>query len=215
MATSALITDMSQPLATCAGNAIETAEAVRYLTGAVRSPRLHEITMALCAEMLLAGGLAADEATARARLQQALDSGRAAEIFGRMVAAMGGPSDFVENVDRHFEAAPLVRPLLADRDGFIASTDCRGIGMAVCALGGGRRLASDVLDFRVGLTELVELGQHVDATTPLAVIHAADEASWQDAARRVREAIVLADSAPAALPLVCRTLRRDDLKESS
>ncbi|WP_028537224.1 thymidine phosphorylase [Paludibacterium yongneupense] len=215
MATSALITDMSQPLACCAGNAIETAEAVRYLTGAARTPRLHEITMALCAEMLIAGGLSPDETDARTRLQAALDSGRAAEIFGRMVAAMGGPVDFVENYARHFEAAPLVRPVLAERAGIVGEMDCRGMGMAVCALGGGRRLASDVLDFRVGLTDLVERGQPVDAATPLAVIHAADEASWQDAARRVRQAIVVADAAPEVLPLVCRTLRRDDILEAS
>ena len=107
-----------------------------------------------------------DEAEARDKLQTALDSGRAAEIFGRMVAALGGPADFMENYDSHMAPAPIVRPVLAERAGFVGGMDTRGIGMAVCALGGGRRLPSDELDFRVGLSRFVELGQRIDAGVP-------------------------------------------------
>ncbi|PXX49457.1 MULTISPECIES: thymidine phosphorylase [Aquitalea] len=206
--TSALITDMSQPLASTAGNSLETAEAVRYLKGDERNPRLHAITMALCSEMLLAGGLAASEDDARLQLEQALDSGRAAEIFARMVAELGGPADFVEHPARYLAPAPLVRPVYAERSGFVAAMDTRALGMAVCALGGGRRLASDQLDYRVGLTQFVELGQWVAADQPLLLIHAADEAGADEAARRIRSAISLSEAAPAALPLVYQTIHR-------
>jgi len=56
--TSALLTDMNQVLASSAGNAVEVREAVRYLTGEYRNPRIHEVTLALCAEMLISAGLA-------------------------------------------------------------------------------------------------------------------------------------------------------------
>ncbi|AVG14405.1 thymidine phosphorylase [Chromobacterium sp. TRC.1.1.SA] len=207
VATTALITEMSQPLASTAGNSIETREAVRYLKGDERNPRLHEVTMALCAQMLIGGKLAADEADARAKLQAGLDSGRAAEIFGRMVTALGGPADFMENYDRHLAPAPIVRPVYADRSGYVGAMDTRGIGMAVCALGGGRRLATDVLDFRVGLSQFVELGQNIGKDTPLMMIHAADEASFEDAARRVKAAIRVDDAAPSELPLVYQIIR--------
>ncbi|MCD4483856.1 thymidine phosphorylase [Chromobacterium vaccinii] len=207
VATTALITEMSQPLASTAGNSIETREAVRYLKGDERNPRLHEVTMALCAQMLIGGKLAADEADARAKLQAGLDSGRAAEIFGRMVTALGGPADFMENYDRHLAPAPIVRPVYADCAGYIGAMDTRGIGMAVCALGGGRRLASDVLDFRVGLSQFVELGQNIGKDTPLMMIHAADEASFEDAARRVKAAIRVDEAAPSELPLVYQIIR--------
>lgn len=207
VATTALITEMSQPLASTAGNSIETREAVRYLKGDERNPRLHEVTMALCAQMLIGGKLAADEADARAKLQAGLDSGRAAEIFGRMVTALGGPADFMENYDRHLAPAPIVRPVYADRAGYVGAMDTRGIGMAVCALGGGRRLATDVLDFRVGLSQFVELGQNIGKDTPLMMIHAADEASFEDAARRVKAAIRVDDAAPSELPLVYQIIR--------
>ncbi|MCD5329143.1 thymidine phosphorylase [Chromobacterium piscinae] len=207
VATTALITEMSQPLASTAGNSIETREAVRYLKGDERNPRLHEVTMALCAQMLIGGKLASDEADARAKLQAGLDSGRAAEIFGRMVTALGGPADFMENYDRHLVPAPIVRPVYADRSGYVGAMDTRGIGMAVCALGGGRRLATDVLDFRVGLSQFVELGQNIGKDTPLMMIHAADEASFEDAARRVKAAIRVDEAAPSELPLVYQIIR--------
>ncbi|GGY26125.1 thymidine phosphorylase [Paludibacterium paludis] len=209
VATSALVTDMNQPLATTAGNSLETIEAVRYLKGEHRAARLHEITMALCAEMLIAGSLARDEAEARGKLQHALDSGRAAEVFGRMVAEMGGPADFMDAPERHLEAAPIIRPVYADRAGFVSSMDTRGLGMAVCALGGGRRQSGDTLDYRVGLSHFVELGQSLTLETPLAMVHAASEESWQEAARRVRASVALADEAPTVNPLVHRIIRRD------
>ncbi len=79
--TTALLTDMNQVLASSAGNALEVREAVQFLTGAYRNPRLLEVTMALCSEMLISGGLAATAQEAQAKLQAVLDNGRAAEIF--------------------------------------------------------------------------------------------------------------------------------------
>ncbi len=207
VATSALITDMSQPLASTAGNSIETREAVRYLMGDERNPRLHEVTMALCAEMLLASGLASDEADARARLTVALDSGRAAEIFGRMVSELGGPVDFLEHYDRYLAPAPIVRPVYAGGSGFVGGMDTRGLGMAVCALGGGRRQSGDQLDYRVGLSGFVELGARMEADTPLLFVHAADEAGFAEAERRVRAAVSLTPTAPSLPPLVYQTIR--------
>ncbi len=209
--TSALLTDMNQPLASCAGNALEVREAVRYLTGEQRTPRLHEVTMALCADMLVAAGLAADEAAARARLQQVLDNGAAAERFGRMVAALGGPTDFLQRYDNYLQTAPYSRPLLAGEAGFVSAMDTRAIGLSVVALGGGRLRASDTIDYRVGLTDFCTLGQAVSADQPLLWIHARDEQSWQEAAQRLRPAIQLASTPAAANPEVYRRITAADV----
>lgn len=202
MATRAVVTDMNQPLATTAGNALETLEAVHYLTGAFRAERLHQVTLSLGAQMLLAGKLCNSEQEARDRLQEALDSGRAAEVFARMVASMGGPVDFIERPHDYLGAAPLVRPVCAEQEGWVSAMDTRGLGLAVCALGGGRRHSSDALDYRVGLSHFVEQGQWVTLSTPLAVIHAADEGRWQEAAHRVRCAITVSDQCPQSNPLI-------------
>lgn len=204
--TTALLTDMNQVLASSAGNAVEVREAVRFLTGEYRNPRLLEVTMALCVEMLRSGGLAKDDADARSQLQAVLDNGKAAEIFGRMIAAQKGPADFIENYDRYLPQATLSKPVYAEGNGIVSAMDTRALGMAVVSLGGGRRRASDPIDYSVGLTNMAQLGQQVDTRQPLAMIHANSEAAWQQAAAEVRAAIVLSDSAPEITPVVYRRI---------
>ncbi|WNN48010.1 thymidine phosphorylase [Siccibacter colletis] len=204
--TTALLTDMNQVLASSAGNAVEVREAVQFLTGEYRNPRLLEVTMALCVEMLISGKLARDEADARRQLQTVLDNGKAAEVFGRMVAAQKGPVDFIENYDRYLPTATLTKAVYADRAGYVSEMDTRALGMAVVSMGGGRRQASDTIDYSVGFTEMARLGEKVDSERPLAVIHAKSEASWQDAALAVKAAIQVAENAPEETPVVYRRI---------
>ncbi|HAI6834830.1 TPA: thymidine phosphorylase [Escherichia coli] len=204
--TTALLTDMNQVLASSAGNAVEVREAVQFLTGEYRNPRLFDVTMALCVEMLTSGKLAKDDAEARAKLQAVLDNGKAAEVFGRMVAAQKGPTDFVENYAKYLPTAMLTKAVYADTEGFVSDMDTRALGMAVVAMGGGRRQASDTIDYSVGFTDMARLGDQVDGQRPLAVIHAKDENSWQEAAKAVKAAIKLADKAPESTPTVYRRI---------
>ncbi|MCF7741700.1 thymidine phosphorylase [Aeromonas veronii] len=209
--TSALLTDMNQVLASSAGNAVEVREAVRYLTGEYRNPRIHEVTMALCAEMLISAGLASDERDARAKLQAVLDNGKAAEIFGRMVTGLGGPADFMERYDAYLPKAAIVRPVFAANSGFVTAMDTRELGLAVVAMGGGRRAAGDKLDYAVGLTDFIRLGQSVDADKPIAMIHAQTEEQYAQAVSMVQAAVRIGGERPEALPEVYRRITLADL----
>ncbi|WP_336797225.1 thymidine phosphorylase [Erwinia aphidicola] len=204
--TTALLTDMNQVLASSAGNALEVREAVQFLTGAYRNPRLLEVTMALCSEMLISGGLAATAQEAQAKLQAVLDNGRAAEVFGRMVAAQKGPLDFIERMDHYLPAPMLSKAVYADRPGIVGAMDTRALGMAVVSMGGGRRRASDSIDYSVGFSEMAQLGDSVDAQRPLAVIHAATEASWQEAAAAVKRAVAVGSEQPQVTPVIYRRI---------
>lgn len=207
MQTSAILTDMNESLAPYAGNALEVRGAMDYLTGRSRPARLHEVTLALCAEMLVLGGLAATEEEARVKLMAALDSGEAAERFSRMVSALGGPADLVDNPDKHLEKAPFVVPAPALSAGFANVRDCRAIGLAVVALGGGRRRPSDSIDFAVGLTDLVGLGEPVAVGQPLAMVHARTETAAQQAVKEIQEAYAISAVALTANPVIYRTIR--------
>lgn len=186
--TGALITDMNEPLASAAGNALEVRNAIEFLSGNHQDPRLRETIIALCAHALILCGRAQKEEVARAMCEEALQSGAAAEKFGQMVAALGGPTDLMENTDKHLEKAPIVRDVMARRSGTIAAINTRSVGMAVVALGGGRRTPADTIDFAVGFDRLLGLGTKVGADTPIARIHARDETSAAEAARRLTEA---------------------------
>ncbi len=103
--TTALLTDMNEPLADCAGNAIEVQNAVDFLKGQKSGTRLEEVTLALGAEMLVNAGVERDQSEALGRCAKVLASGEAAEIFGRMVAELGGPTDFMDKAKSICRAA--------------------------------------------------------------------------------------------------------------
>ena len=199
---SALLTDMNQSLAPCAGNAIEVRCALDYLSGKARPARLHEVTLALCAEGLVSSGLASDLGEARKTLQASLDSGAAAERFARMVRLLGGPADLFERPDAYLERAPVVVDLPAPRAGVVAAFDTRALGLAVVALGGGRLRSDQVSDPAVGFSEIVELGASVSAGQALLRVHARSEAAAALAIEMALKGISIDEAARAEIPLV-------------
>lgn len=193
--TTALITDMNQVLGHSAGHVTEMMEAIEYLTGARRDLRLDHVTRALVSEMLVVGGLCRSTAEAASRIETALASGRAAELFGRMVAALGGPADLVERPGAHLSSAPVVKPCTAEQAGRIGRIDIRAIGLALIELGGGRRRAQDAIDHRVGFSEFRGLGEQVGPREPICLVHAVDGASWARAAQAIRAAVSVTQGA--------------------
>jgi thymidine phosphorylase len=200
--TTALLTDMNQPLGHSAGNGIEVREAIDFLTGRRREARLTKVTLALSAELIVLGGLVPDAGAARARLDLALSSGRATEHFQRMVAGLGGPTDLVERPDRYLAQATVERPVLPTRAGFVAAVDTRGVGLAVMALGGGRRVTEDRIDHAVGLTEFAPIGGAVGPDRPLAIVHARSEGDAETAIAALHQAYRVADTVEAVSPAV-------------
>ncbi|PCE30404.1 thymidine phosphorylase [Burkholderia ubonensis] len=202
MKTTAILTDMNQSLAPCAGNAIEVACAIDYLTGKSRPARLHEVTMALSAQLLVTGGLAGDAARAHAMLQQALDSGAAAERFAKMIAMLGGPADLIDAPARHLARAAVTVPVPARTSGVVQRVDCRALGLVVVALGGGRTRAEDAIDYGVGLSALAELGQRVAAGEPLGFVHARDADAAARAVAEVQRIYTVGDASEAPPPTI-------------
>ncbi len=199
--TRAWITDMNQVLGRNCGNALEMLEALDFLSGRDQEPRLLLVTRTLCAEMLLLGGLAATREQALAKVDGALSSGQALERFALMVRALGGPADFVERASHYLAPAPVQLAVPADHDGWIDAMETRDIGLLVVTLGGGRHKASDGIDHRVGLAGMLAMGQPVVRGQPIATVHAADQASAQAAAARLRK-LVHIDERPLQPPPV-------------
>jgi thymidine phosphorylase len=204
--TRAWLTDMNQVLGHSCGNALEVLEAVEFLKGNALEPRQREVTLRLSAELLLMGGLAADEADALQKVEHALKSGRGLEQFSRMVTALGGPADFTDRPGHYLPSAPVQLTVEAPRSGFVASMATRDIGLLIVELGGGRRKASDTIDARVGFAQFAQIGQQVHAGEPLAVVHAADI----DAAERARQTLLslieIKPQPPARAPALIRRI---------
>lgn len=200
--TAALITDMSQPLAAAAGNALEIVEVMETMTGQAVNHRLLGLTVALGGEVLVLAGLADDTRDGEDQISEALESGRAAERFGEMIAAQGGPADFVDRFPDRLPAAPVVAEVKTDRAGFIGAIDGEALGHAVVHLGGGRLRGGDKINPAVGLSDLAPLGEPLDKGESFALVHAANQADADRAVAAVRAAYSITDTAPDEAALV-------------
>jgi thymidine phosphorylase len=205
--TAALITDMNQALGSKVGNALEVLEAIDYLTGKMREPRLHEVTIALAGELLVLAGLVVAPEAGRAKAEKALGNGEPAEIFARMVAALGGPRNLMQHPQTYLTPAPVVRPCFPAASGTVMKIDARAVGIAVLSLGGGRRQAEDKIDPRVGLSAVLGIGDTAGSDRPLALIHAASEDAAEAAATELRAAFTVSEGEAKPGPSVIETLR--------
>ncbi|MCI5100600.1 thymidine phosphorylase [Phaeobacter italicus] len=201
--TSALITDMNQPLAPALGNALEVAEVMRILTGqGGRDSALARLTEVQGGVLLAHGGLALDPEDGAAKIRAAIASGAVADRFARMVAAMGGPADFATTWQSVLPETPVRRPVLAETAGYVSAIEGEALGLAVVRLGGGRMVESDIVDPAVGLAELAPLGTQLSRGGVIGVVHAADEAAADIAEKSLRAAYSLSQTAPVVPSLI-------------
>jgi thymidine phosphorylase len=202
--TTALITDMDEPLASAAGNALEVLHAVEFLKGRLINRRVEAITLALGAELLLSAGIASTLEDGTQKLKSTIASGAAAEHFAKMTALLGGPKDFMERPAHYMKAAKIIRPVYAEDEGAVSKIETRQLGLAVIELGGGRLRADDKIDHAVGLSNLLGKNFRADMNTPLCMIHAQDEASFNRAAQIVKAAYTIGDVVGETPPIIER-----------
>lgn len=198
----ALLTDMDQPLSDAAGNALEVRAALNVLTGEDRASRLRALCLHLAAETLHACGLSPTPEAGKARAEAALSSGAAARCFDTMQRGLGGPPDLLERPHRHLPEAPCVVVVPAPRSGWVAGWDTRALGELVVDLGGGRRAASDRIDSRVGLSDLLPTGRYVELGETIGRVHAADGGAAANGALRLAATLRLTDEPVSPRPLV-------------
>ncbi len=192
-ATAALVTDMSQPLAPSAGNALEVAEIMEALT-APKNSRLIELSLGLGAELLVLAGVESDGAIAARKLGDTLESGKAAEKFDEMIAALGGPTSFSQDWRRRLPEANVIREIASPVTGCVTSIDGRAIGMGVVHMGGGRLRGGERLDPSVGYSDVASIGQIIEKGQPIAKLHAASERAAQMAEKSLLGAFTLSDT---------------------
>ena len=199
--TTAVISDMSQPLAPAMGNALEVAEVMRVLTVSPKGP-LVDICAALGGVLLANAKLADDVQFGAEMIVNAIRDGRAAERLAQMIAGMGGPVKFAENWARFLPEATVIREVSAEQSGYITSIDGEALGLAVVAMGGGRFVETDRINPAVGYSDVVRLGAKVSKGHPLAVVHAGRPDRADAAERALRAAITIGSTKPTLPNLI-------------
>ena len=204
-ATTALITDMNQPLAPAMGNALEIVEVMRVLSGETVG-RLRSITVSLGAEILKAQKLYNNISQATNELERNLNSGAALKKFSEMISLMGGPINFGQDFNRYLPEATAVIEVFAPEAGYLAQWDGRSLGNIVVKLGGGRLVETDQVDHAVGFSEIASIGTKLSKGSPILKIHATRIDHAEEAKRQVLAAFKLSDSAPKETELVLKRI---------
>ncbi len=193
--TQAIITDMNQVLGNSAGNALEMIETLEYLSGTYRDNRLHEVVVSLSSAMLTNSGLAKNDQEALTLISQALDSGKAAEIFAIMIASLDGPSNLFEQPWHAMKQANVTLDIISTQSGYLEAMDTRAIGLAVVELGGGRTAPSDSVDHSVGFDQILALGTKISKGDIIARVHAKNLTSAKQASKQYLNAVVIKEGA--------------------
>ena len=191
--TSALLTDMTQPLGKMVGNGNEVIESCETLKGQGPSD-VHELTIELSARLLVDVGIAKDLPTARQTLVRHIDSGAAYERFERMVAAQGGRLEVLPTLGK-------ITEVVSETSGFLRAMNGQSLGHAVIALGGGRKFVGQSIDPSVGLEMLVRVGDQVQRNQPLVRLFFSAGSDLDTAKNLVAQAFEIGDSAPKPVSL--------------
>ena len=204
--TQAIITDMNQVLGTSAGNAVEMYETVKYLTGKQREPRLHAVVVALATSMLISAKVATTEDEAKTKINHALSSGAAAEIFSKMIAALGGPSNLMEAPWESMNKANVIKDVVATHSGYISAMQTRNIGMSIVGMKGGRTANGQMIDHTVGFDRILPVGTVINRGDVVARIHAADDDQAAKASQEYLTALSISESKPEAVPVIYKII---------
>jgi pyrimidine-nucleoside phosphorylase len=195
-----LLTDMDQPLGRAVGNALEIREAVATLRGE-GPPDFAELVLVASTRLLALSDLGVDEAEARGRAEAATRDGSAVQAYERWIRAQGGDPD-----EAALPTAPVIRPVAADREGFVTRLDAIAVGQAAVRLGAGRRTKDDAIDHAVGIVCHAKRGDRVRVGETLAEVHARDDGAASAAAAELLAAYEFGSSPPEPRPIVLDTI---------
>lgn len=199
--TTAVISDMDQPLGLAVGNALEVREAIETLMG--KGPEdFVELCLTLGAEMVVAGGKATDREEARVMLQEKIADGSALDKLAAFVEAQGGDSSFVYHPEKLQIASDAIE-IKAEKAGWITGIVCDEVGICSLILGGGRETKESEIDLSVGILLKKKIGDKVEVGDVLAVLYANDEAKAKEAKKRYLNACHIGN-APVETPALIK-----------
>ena len=134
--TTAVVTDMNQPLGNCIGNALSVEEAIHVLRDNIECD-IKTISLTLAAKMLILGGICESDSEAMMMLEEKLASGQALVKLAQMIKTQGGDPAVVDDTSILPHAKEQI-PVCADSAGYVSEIITRDVGSAASLLGAGR-----------------------------------------------------------------------------
>jgi len=195
----AIITDMNQVLGKSAGHILEISECVNFLKNQEKETRLEKITYELVASILMMSQKLSKEA-ALEKINSVMSNGEAAEKFEKMVHALGGPSDILSSHEKHLKINAIKKDIFSTKSGWVEKIKTRDLGLILIELGGGRKQATDKINFNVGYNNILRVGDKVDPSLPLLSVYTKSEDDYENVRKKIQDCFIITDSEVSELP---------------
>ena len=192
--TTALVTDMNQPLSQSIGNSLEVLAAIDILNGSSKDYRLLEVTNSLGVSILCSSNICKNKKEAQLLISSVLSSGKAAEKFSQMISELGGANDFFEKPKNYLTPSNIKKNICCKQSGYVKKINTKNLGNILILLGGGRQKVEDDIDFSVGMKLLIELGTYVERNQPICTLYARDEETFNIAEKEIIESFEIGES---------------------
>ena len=192
--TTALVTDMNQPLSQSIGNSLEVLAAIDILKGSSKDYRLLEVTNSLGVSILCSSNICKNKKEAQLLISSVLSSGKAAEKFSQMISELGGANDFFEKPKNYLTPSNIQKNICCKQSGYVKKINTKNLGNILILLGGGRQKVEDDIDFSVGMKLLIELGTYVERNQPICTLYARDEESFNIAEKEIIQSFEISES---------------------
>ena len=192
--TTALVTDMNQPLSQSIGNSLEVLAAIDILKGSSKDYRLLEVTNSLGVSILCSSNICKNKKEAQSLISSVLSSGKAAEKFSQMISELGGANDFFEKPKNYLTPSNIQKNICCKQSGYVKKINTKNLGNILILLGGGRQKVEDDIDFSVGMKLLIELDTYVEKNQPICTLYARDEESFNIAEKEIIESFEIGES---------------------
>ena len=192
--TTALVTDMNQPLSQSIGNSLEVLAAIDILNGSSKDYRLLEVTNSLGVSILCSSNICKNKKEAQLLISSVLSSGKAAEKFSQMISELGGANDFFEKPKNYLTPSNIQKNICCKQSGYVKKINTKNLGNILILLGGGRQKVEDDIDFSVGMKLLIELDTYVEKNQPICTLYARDEESFNIAEKEIIESLEIGES---------------------
>jgi thymidine phosphorylase len=208
-----MLTDMNAPVGRTAGNWLEVKEATECLTlGTGNMPAspsdLRELVIASAAHLLLQTRKEKRLNAAEKLAQECLASGAPRAKWDEMLAAQGADLKAFNEKLKLDHTAPVLLELKSSKAGFISRCDARIIGEVVRDLGGGRLTKESVINYDVGIDQLIKPGEAIQRGETLARIHAVNAQQAATASERLKTAFEIRAKSQKAARLVAEIIGR-------
>ena len=192
--TTALVTDMNQPLSQSIGNSLEVLAAIDILNGSSKDYRLLEVTNSLGVSILCSSNICKNKKEAQLLISSVLSSGKAAEKFSQMISELGGANDFFEKPKNYLTPSNIQKNICCKQSGYVKKINTKNLGNILILLGGGRQKVEDDIDFSVGMKLLIELDTYVEKNQPICTLYARDEESFNIAEKEIIDSFEIGES---------------------